>query len=101
MSEPPTSDSLPKDYRTLGSKDHKELSFKARLMLRKARFVQDIAYDLLLSSGADTKFKLQKYEIDIDPVKLASSIRDYLDFSFEVQKKVKDPEAFLIFCGKK
>src|ERR1700733_3618115 len=31
LSEPPTSDAKPKDFRTIGSKDHKEISFKTTL----------------------------------------------------------------------
>src|ERR1700692_754608 len=70
LSEPPTSDAQPKDYRTFDSKAHKDLSFKTVLMLRKARLAQEIATNLYTSLGVDYKFKLKKYDLNADPIKL-------------------------------
>jgi len=91
LSEPPSTDQKPQDYRTLGSKDHKGLSFKTNLMLRKARLAQDHALALAQSMDVDIKFKLRRYALSDNPTALAGQIRQKLNFAIAEQLKAKKP----------
>jgi Zn-dependent peptidase ImmA (M78 family) len=86
--EPPP----PKDRRTMASGVHKILSPEAVLVLRRARYVQEIFAELSTELNWNLSLPFEKISLSENPKKLAGDFRDKLSFSFDFQKdKIKTP----------
>ncbi|HXF44089.1 MAG TPA: ImmA/IrrE family metallo-endopeptidase [Candidatus Paceibacterota bacterium] len=91
LTQPPTELPIPKDRRTIASGVHKVLSPEAVLVLRRARYVQEVFAELAKELNWDLSVPLKKVSLGDDPKKLAAYLRDILDFSFEFQaEKIKN-----------
>jgi Zn-dependent peptidase ImmA (M78 family) len=91
---PKEKDSVP-DLRTIGSRDHTELSPEFLIMLRKARAIQANASELRANLGYDRTFPFRRYLVSDNPITLAAHVRDVFDMNTSVQFKSKTPDEFL------
>lgn len=93
LSAPPHELLLPKDRRTIGSFEHNVLSPETVLIFRRAAYVQEIFSELATEFGYNLKIPFKKISLSDNPKEIAKKFREYLDFSFELQKdKIKDPK---------
>jgi len=83
--------SPPKDRRTISSEVHRILSPEAILVLRRARYVQEVFAELSIELNWNLAFPFKKISLSDDPKKIAENFRNTLNFSFEFQaEKIKN-----------
>lgn len=91
LTHPPTEPPPPKDRRTMASGVHRILSSEAILVLRRARYVQEVFAELSSELNWNLAFPFEKISLLDDPKKLATNFRNTLNFPFEFQaKKIKN-----------
>lgn len=94
LPSPPDEKSNPPDARTIGSRDNKDLSPEALLVIRKARRIQDLAASLAYDLNEPPSFKYKAYTLEDSPDVLARHIRVDLDLTIEDQRKARTFEDF-------
>jgi Zn-dependent peptidase ImmA (M78 family)/DNA-binding transcriptional regulator YiaG len=91
---PPVEKTSIPDRRTIGSRDNKIISPEGRLIIRKARKVQELAAGLYSELGLDHPFKYKKYAIGDDPAELAKRMRRDLSIEIAAQFKFRKYQDF-------
>lgn len=94
LSIPPDERNNPPDARTIGSRDNKDLSPEALLVIRKARRIQNLAASLAYDLNEPLSFKYKAYTLKDNPAALAEHIRDDLGVTTEHQRKARTFEDF-------
>jgi len=93
LSKPKEEKPIPKDYRMLpGKKD--VFDKKTILVLRKARDLQEIGRELSKNIDYQTKPKIERVNVSINPKELGGKYREKFDLTEEKQKSFKTPYKF-------
>lgn len=87
LTHPPIELPFPKDRRTIASWVHRVLSPEAILVLRRARYVQEVFSELSTELNWSLVLPFKKISLADNPKKIAEDFRNVLDFSFELQAK--------------
>lgn len=92
--EPPKEASIEKDFRNLTSSEITHLSTEMRLVLRKAKRLQNLVRELNKDNKTELEYKKFKVSIKDNPITTANSFREFLGLSIEEQKKWKPDNSF-------
>lgn len=92
--EPPKEASIEKDFRNLTSSEITHLSTEMRLVLRKAKRLQNLVRELNKDNETELEYKKFKVSIKDNPITTANSFREFLGLSIEEQKKWKPDNSF-------
>ncbi len=92
--EPPKEAPIEKDFRNLTSSEIINLSTEMRLVLRKAKRLQNLVRELNKDNETDLAYKKFKVSIKDDPVSAANRFREFLGLTIEEQKKWKPDNSF-------
>jgi len=90
LSKPPKELPLPKDYRMLPEKEGK-FDKKTILAIRRARRLQSVSKDLAENLNIPLRSAISYVKQSDDPKKIAEHYRKELNFSSELQTKLKTP----------
>ncbi|PIV52735.1 MAG: hypothetical protein COY53_02020 [Elusimicrobia bacterium CG_4_10_14_0_8_um_filter_37_32] len=85
LPEPPQEPPIPKDFRSLPSKEKKILSSKTLLAIRNARRYQSLSIELERSLNRKTVHKIKNVSVAEDPENLANKLRQKLGISIQTQ----------------
>ncbi|MCJ7571051.1 MAG: XRE family transcriptional regulator [Candidatus Thermoplasmatota archaeon] len=96
LSNPPKEQPLPKDYRMLPEKEGK-FDKKTILAIRRARRLQNISKDLAENLNVPLRTVISYVKQSDDPKKIAECYRKELNFSSELQTKLKTPYEVFTF----
>lgn len=88
LKKPPKTKGPPKDFRTFYDWTNKELSPETMLVVRKARYIQEVAKELAEESSESYGFGLKKYHLSSNPDDLASEFRNQISLTQENQKEI-------------
>jgi Zn-dependent peptidase ImmA (M78 family)/DNA-binding XRE family transcriptional regulator len=97
--EPPKEAPIEKDFRNLTSSEISHLSTDMRLVLRKAKRLQNLIRELNKDSETELPYKKFNVSINDNPVTSANRFREFLGLSIEEQKKWKPHNSFDHFKG--
>jgi Zn-dependent peptidase ImmA (M78 family)/DNA-binding XRE family transcriptional regulator len=86
LPEPPEEPSIAASFRIL-PKSEEYLSKELRLAIRKARYYQSIANELMKDLGIDIKLKIPSVSINDDPIIIAQKERERFEISIDKQLK--------------
>ncbi len=88
LSKPKTEKPKPKDYRLLPEKVNK-FDKKTLLVLRKTRRLQELSKELSRNIKYETKIKLEKAKVTVNPEQIAEKYRNLFKLTLEKQRKFK------------
>ncbi len=89
LPSPPEEPPILSSFRILPKKET-EISKELRLAIRKARYYQSIANELMTDLGIDPSPKIEKAKIEDDPLVIAKRERDKSSISVDEQYKFKN-----------
>lgn len=92
--EPPKEAPIEKDFRNLTSSEITHLSTEMRLVLRKAKRLQNLVRDLNKDNETELKYKKFNVSIKDNPITAANRFREFLGLTIEEQKKWKPDNSF-------
>jgi|JI7StandDraft_1071085.scaffolds.fasta_scaffold61358_2 Zn-dependent peptidase ImmA (M78 family) len=92
--EPPHEEPIEKDFRNLTSSEITNLSTEMRLVLRKAKRLQNLVRELNKDNETELQYKKFKVSIKDNPVIAASRFREFIGLTIEEQKKWKPENSF-------
>lgn len=92
--EPPKEAPIEKDFRNLTSSEITHLSTEMRLVLRKAKRLQNLVRELNKDNEPVPVYKKFKVTIKDNPVAAANRLREFLGLTIEEQKKWKPNNSF-------
>ncbi len=90
LPEPPKEKPITTAFRVL-PKSEKVFSKELRLAIRKAQYLQSIARELMEDLGEDPKGKVERHNLQEDPIKVAQEERKKIGISIEEQTNWRDP----------
>jgi Zn-dependent peptidase ImmA (M78 family) len=92
--EPPEEIPIEKDFRNLTSFEISHLSTEMRLVIRKAKRLQNLVHEL--SNDNETELIYKKFHVSIkdNPSSAANRFREFLNLSIEEQKNWKSENSF-------
>ncbi|MFN3599129.1 MAG: ImmA/IrrE family metallo-endopeptidase [Aquificaceae bacterium] len=90
LPEPPKEKPITTYFRVL-PKGKSVFSKELRFAIRKAQYLQSISKELMEDLGIDPKRKIEKRNLQEDPVKVAQEEREKIGISIEEQTKWRDP----------
>lgn len=93
-SEPPKEEPIEKDFRNLTTSEITHLSTEMRLVLRKAKRLQNLVRELNKDNGDKLAYKNFKVSIKDNPVVAANRFREFLGLTIEMQKKWNSDNSF-------
>ncbi len=92
--EPPMEAPIEKDFRNLTSSEISDLSTEMRLILRKAKRLQNLVRELNKDNETELAYKKFKVSIKDNPVTAANRFREFLGLTIEEQKKWNPNNSF-------
>lgn len=92
--EPPKEAPIEKDFRNLTSSEISHLSTEMRLILRKAKRLQNLVRELNKDNETELAYKKFKVSINDNPVIAANRFREFLGLTIEEQKKWNPNNSF-------
>ncbi|MGI8952715.1 MAG: ImmA/IrrE family metallo-endopeptidase [Chitinophagaceae bacterium] len=93
-SEPPSELPIEKDFRNLTNSEINHLSSETRLIIRKAKWLQNLVRELNTGDPTLPLYKEFKVSINDNPVIAANRFREFLGLTIEEQKKWKPDNSF-------
>lgn len=94
LTEAPKEAPIEKDFRNLTSSEITHLSTEMRLVLRKAKRLQNLVRELNKDNETELQYKKFKVSIKDNPITAANSFREFLGLTIEEQKKWKPDNSF-------
>ena len=91
---PPQEVAIEKDFRNLSSSEINHFSTEMRLVLRKAKRLQNLIHELNIDNTSELPYKLFKVSIKDNPASAATRFREFIGLTIEEQKKWKPEESF-------
>ena len=92
--EPPKEAPIKKDFRNLTSSEITHLSTEMRLVLRKAKRLQNLVREMNKENETELAYKKFKVSIKDNPVTAANRFREFLGLKIEEQKKWNPNNSF-------
>lgn len=92
--EPPIEKPIEQDFRNLTSDEIKEMSPELRLIIRKAKRLQNLVKELNIDNKTLPIYKEFKVTINDNPVSAANRFREFINLPIEEQKKWKPEKSF-------
>jgi len=92
--EPPVEEPIEKDFRNLTSSEIAHMSTVLRLVLRKAKRLQNIIGELNRDNLVEPAFKNFKVSLKDNPVTAANNFREFMGLRIEEQKKWRPENSF-------
>jgi len=89
LPEPKKEKPLPKDYRTINSNLKGQFDKKTILAIRKARYYQSITQELTKNIDTSIVPEITPAELSMNPIVLASKIRNKFNLTLDLQKSFK------------
>ena len=94
LTEAPKEAPIEKDFRNLTSSEITHLSTEMRLVLRKAKRLQNLVRELNKDNETELQYKKFKVSIKDNPITAANSFREFLGLTIDEQKKWKPDNSF-------
>jgi Zn-dependent peptidase ImmA (M78 family)/DNA-binding XRE family transcriptional regulator len=94
LPSPPQEKPIEQDFRNLTSSDVKNLSSELRLVVRKAKHLQNLIFELNKDDLVEPKYKEFKVSLKDNAITSANRFRQFINLSIEEQKKWQPDKAF-------